>query len=304
MKTRAILIATAVASAAFLGLTHVGNSPVAPGAELGIAISVTPGGDGIVIRHDSADMDAFVELAVAPVGGGTFSAALDNGTALGVAQQQNSQGWFLRVHKPGGTPAASYDKFTWPTGVPIRIRRQVSVATAPVRVLDWQVFSKDHGSDTTSKARRRSTWRWISLVLVILSVAGVVLTRLSEAKAPAKKAHSARDSVEALIDEVTGTSDEETKALRAFLHKRYIQSASVQESLDATGVSPAKARIVAVKARNALPERVANLILDLQQIYAELNKSDPEPPKEEPQPPEAPKPELVPKPDPETPKHG
>lgn len=287
MKTiRAVLLAIAVASASFLGLTHVGNSPVAPGAELGIAISVTPGGDGIVIRHDSADMDAFVELAVAPAGAGSFSAALDNGTALGVAQQQNSQGWFLRVHKPGGTAAGSYDKFTWPTGVPIRIRRQVSVATAAISVLDWQVFSKDHGSDTASKARRRSTWRWISLVIAILSVAGVVLTRLSETKPPAKKAHSARDSVEALIDEITGKDDEETKALRAFLHKRYIQSASVQESLDATGVSPARARIVAVKARNVLPDRVANLILDLQQIYAELKKPDPEPAKEDsPEPP-------------------
>ena len=91
----------------------------------------------------------------------------------------------------------------------------------------------------------------------------------------------------------------QSKGRRAFLRKRYIESASVQESLDATGLSPARARAVGVKARNLLPERVANLIRDLNGIYAELVNPDPGPPP----PPEEPKPD-VPKPEPEPPKHG
>jgi hypothetical protein len=282
MKIRLILVAIAAASGSFLAATRLGNNPVTPGAELGIAISITPAGDEVVISHDSADMDAFVELAVAPAGGDSFSAALDNGTPLGITAQSNTQGWFLRVHKAGGAAAASSDKFTWPNGVPIRVRRHVSVATTALRVIDWQVFARDNGSDAAWKARRRSVWRWISLVLMVLSAAGAVLTSLAAAKAPAKTAHSARNSIEALIDEITGKDDEETKALRAFLRRRYIQSASLQESLDATGLSPARARLIGVKARNTLPVRVARLIEDLQNIYVELMKPDVDPPQDNP----------------------
>jgi len=296
MKTRVIFAAIVAMSGSFLAITHIGNNPVAPGAELGIAVSISPTGDAIVVNHDSADMDAFVELSVAPAGGDRFSAGLDNGTALGVISQPNPRGWFLRVHKAGG---ATSDKFTWPNGVAISISRQVSVPTPAVTVLDWQVFSKDDESDAAWKVRRRSTWRWISLVVLLLSAAGAVVTTLTGAKEPAKKPHSARDSVEALIEEIAGKDAEETKALRAFLRKRYIESASVQESLDATGLSPARARAVGVKARNLLPERVANLIRDLNGIYAELVNPDPGPPP----PPEEPKPD-VPKPEPEPPKHG
>jgi hypothetical protein len=147
-------------------------------------------------------------------------------------------------------------------------------------VLDWQVFARDNGSDAAWKARRRSVWRWISLVLMVLSAAGAVLTSLASAKGPANTAHSARNSIEALIDEITGKDDKETKALRAFLRRRYIQSASLQESLDATGLSPARARLVGVKARNTLPVRVARLIEDLQNIYVELMKPDVDPSQE------------------------
>jgi len=278
MKIRIVLIAVAAASAVLLGTTHLGNNPLLPGAELGVAISIAPAGDVIIINHDSADMEAFVELAVAPPGGDRFSAVLDNGTTLGITAQPNPAGWILRVHKAGGT--SSSDKFTWPNGVPIRISRHVSSPTAAVRVLDWQVFSKDDESDAAWKARRRSIWRWISLVLLLLSAAGAVLTSIPETKEPAKKAHSARDSVEALIEEVTGKDAEETTAVRAYLRKRYIQSASLQESLDATGLSPARARAIVVKARRIFPERVANLIDDLNGIHAELMKPDapPEPP--------------------------
>jgi anti-sigma factor ChrR (cupin superfamily) len=114
---------------------------------------------------------------------------------------------------------------------------------------------------------------------MVLSAAGAVLTSLAAAKQPEKTAHSARDSIEALIDEITGSDPEETKALRAFLRRRYLQSASLQESLDATGLSPARARLVGVKARNAMPVRVARLIEDLQNIYVELMKPDVKPPK-------------------------
>jgi hypothetical protein len=278
MKIRIVLLAIAAAAGVLLGTTHLGNNPLLPGAELGIAISVTPAGDTIVITHDSADMDAFVELAVAPAGGDGFSALLDNGTVLGVTVQPRVGGWFLRVHKAGGP---SSEKFMWPNGVPIRISRHVSSPTAAVRAIDWQVFAKDNESDAAWKARRRLTWRWISLVLLLLSAAGAVLTSIPDTKEPAKKAHSARDSVEALIDEVTGKDKEETGALRAYLRKRYIQSASLQESLDATGLSPARARAIVVKARNIFPARVLNLIGDLQDVYAALMKPDVEPPKDD-----------------------
>ena len=280
MKIRIVLLAIAAAASVLLGTTHLGNNPLLPGAELGIAISVTPAGDTIVVNHDSADMDAFVELAVAPPGGDGFTAALDNGTALGVTAQPGVGGWFLRVHKAGG--ASSSDKFTWPNGVPIRISRRVSSATDAVRVIDWQVFSKNNDSDAAWKVRRRSMWRWISLVLLLLSAAGAVLTSIPETKTSARKAHSARDSIEALIDEVNGKNAAETQALRAYLRKRYIQSASLQESLDATGLSPARARAIVVKARNIFPGRVLNLIEDLQNIYAELMTADSNPPIDEP----------------------
>ena len=65
-------------------MTGGGNNPLLPGAELGIAISITPAGDTIVVNHDSADMEAFVQLAIAPAGGDRFSAALDDGTGLWV----------------------------------------------------------------------------------------------------------------------------------------------------------------------------------------------------------------------------
>ena len=282
MKIRIVLLAIAAAAGVLLGTTHLGNNPLLPGAELGIAVSVTPAGDTIVVNHDSADMDAFVELAVAPAGGDGFSAVLEDGTPLGVTAQPRIGGWFLRVHKAGGV--SSSDKFTWPNGVPIRISRHVSSPTPAAAVIDWQVFSKDNESDAAWKARRRSTWRWISLVLLLLSAAGAVLTSIPETKEPAKKAHSARDSVEALIDEVTGKDADETQALRAYLRKRYIQSATLQESLDATGLSPARARAIVIKARKIFPDRVVNLIADLENIYAELMKPDPDPPKDEPPP--------------------
>lgn len=277
MKIRIVLLAVAAAAGVLLGTTRLGNNPLLPGAELGIAISIPPPGDIIVVNHDSADMDAFVELAVGSSGRGTFSAELDDGTPLGITALRNQDGWFLRVHKTGGS--SSSDKFTWPNGVPIRISLHASPPGPALKVFDWQVFAKDNKSDAAWKARRRSTWQWISLLLLLISAAGAVLTSMPESAQPAGRAHSARDSVAALIDEITGQDATETKALRAYLRTRYIQSASLQESLDATGLSPAGARRIVVKARNILPVRVLKLIVDLQTIYAELVRPDrpPEP---------------------------
>jgi hypothetical protein len=272
MKIRIVLLAIAAAAGSFLGATHLGNNPLLPGADLHVTITVAPAGDVIVVKHNSADMDAFVDVAVAPPGGDRFSATLENRTPLGITAQANPAGWFLRIYKEGGT--SSSEKFTWPNGVAILISRHVSSPTDAVRVLDWEVFPKDNESDAAWKTRRRSFWRWVSLVLMVVTALAAVLTSLVEPKAPPKKAHTARDSVEALIDEITGKDDKETEALRAFLRKRYIQTASLQESLEATGLSPAKARQIAVKSRDLLPERVKRLISDLNGIYVELTTPD------------------------------
>lgn len=280
-KTRVILAAIAAGAGSLLAVTHLGNNKLAPGAELGIEIAATPDGNGAIISHDSAEMDAFVELRMTPAGGAGFTAALDNGTPLGTSWQPSPDGWFVRIFKAGG--ASTSDRFTWPNGVRIRLARLVPAAPtaapgAALVVRDWQVYPKDDESDAAWKARRRSNWRWFALIVAVVSAAAAVLSTLAEEKAPAKKAHSARDSVEALIDETAGKDPEETAALRAYLRKRYIESATLQEALDATGLSPAKARLVSVKARNIFPKRVETLIAELQDIYAELITPDPPPP--------------------------
>jgi hypothetical protein len=279
---------SAAASGSFLAATRFGNNPLTPGAELGIAISVTPAGDAVVISHDSADMTRSWSSPLRPRAATVSRPRWITAQRSESPPQSNTQGWFLRVHKAGGATAASSDKFTWPNGVPIRIRRHVSAATTAVRVLDWQVFARDNGSDAAWKARRRSIWRWISLVLMVLSAGGAVLTSLAAAKEPAKTAHSARNSIEALIDEITGKDDEETKALRAFLRRRYIQSAVTS---GVAGCHRTLARPGAPgrrEGRNTLPVRVARLIEDLQNIYVELIKPDVDPSQEHPTP-EAPK---------------
>jgi hypothetical protein len=104
MKIRLILVAIAAASGSFLAATRLGNNPVTPGAELGIAISITPAGDAVVISHDSADMDAFVELVVAPAGGDSFSPLWITARRLASPRSQIRRDGFCACTKPAAPP--------------------------------------------------------------------------------------------------------------------------------------------------------------------------------------------------------
>jgi hypothetical protein len=264
MRAKAILAAIAAASGSVLALTHVGANPVAPGADLGVVVTINDATDAIVVRSDAKDLTAFIRLTMSPPTSDTYAAQLENGTNLGATAQPGSRSSVLTIHKAA---MGATEKFDWPSGVNVKISRTQPVgSSAKVQIVDWEVFSKDDQSDAKWKAVRRKIWWWTSTILLLLTGAAAVLADGKEGK---KKGHAITDLVATVIDEIEGENPEETKHIRTFLRKRVLEGAAHEEALDATGLKPAKARAVSVKARNYFPARLRELILDLQRIADE-----------------------------------
>ena len=161
MSPTRIFAAIAAASASVLAMTHLGANPVAPGRDLGVVISSPSGGGALIVDADAGDLSALVRLTIEAAAGATYSARLENGAVLATRIDPAPSGSLLTVHQPGGNAAG---KFAWPSGVAMRITRDPQAAGAPVgvpapiRVIDWQVFSSDSESDSRSKTTRRRWW--------------------------------------------------------------------------------------------------------------------------------------------------
>ena len=273
MKLTRILGAVAAASASVLAMTHLGANPVAPGRDLGVVITTPGAADTIALESDAGDLSALIRLTLDASAGATYVAALENGTALATKLDPAPGGSLLTIHQPGGGPG---DKFDWPAGVPVRVRREPAGGAA-VRVTDWQVFSRDDESDSRAKARRRRVWWWLSSILLVVSAASAALTA-SRDTAAKPTPHGARDCVEALIEEIQGDSPEQTTLIRIFLRKRVLERASYEEARDAMGAPAGKALAAIGKALHYFPDRLNQLIDDLLEIAVELQ---PQPPADE-----------------------
>lgn len=294
MSPTRLFAAIAAASASVLAMTHLGANPVAPGRDLGVAISSPAGGNALILEADAGDLKALVRLTIdAAASAATYSARLENGVVLATRIDPAPGGSLLTVHEPGGSAAA---KFEWPSGVALRITRDpragggapVGVA-APIRVIDWQVFSSDSESDSRSKATRRRWWWWLSSILLLVSGASAAWAAAKEKDSRRPAPHGARDCVEALIEEIEGESAEQTRLIRIFLRKRVLEHASYEEARDAMSAPSGTALKAIGKALHYFPDRLNQLVDDLLTIAVELQ---PDPPDE---PPEA---EAAPQPDP------
>ncbi len=284
MSPTRIFAAIAAASASVLAMTHLGANPVAPGRDLGVVVSSPAGGDALILDADAGDLSALVRLTIDAAASATYSARLENGVALATKVDPTPGGSLLTVHQPGGDAAG---KFAWPSGVALRITRDpqagggapVSVA-APIRVIDWQVFSIDSESDSRSKATRRRWWWGISSILLLASGGTAAWAAAKEKDSGRGAPHGARDCVEALIEEIEGDSAEQTRLIRIFLRKRVLEHASYEEARDAMGASSGTALKAIGKALHYFPDRLNQLVDDLLTIAVELQPDPPDEPPE------------------------
>ncbi len=283
MSPTRIFAAIAAASASVLAMTHLGANPVAPGRDLGVVIGTPAAGDALILEADAGDLNALVRLTLDAAAGATYSARLDNGAVLATKVDPAPDGSLLTVHQPGGSAG---DKFDWPAGVALRITRDPQAGSAParvnapIRVTDWQVFSKESESDSRSKATRRRWWWWISSILLLVSGGSAAWAAATEKDARVRPTpHGARDCVEALIDEIEGESAEQTQLIRIFLRKRVLEHASHEEARDAMKAPSGTALKAIGKALHYFPDRLDQLVDDLLEIVVELQ---PEPPDEPP----------------------
>lgn len=290
MKHLRTALAVVVAlSGSVLALTHLGANPVAPGKDLGISVSVMNPPDGLVLRTDSGDLTTFVRLTIRPADDHVFTAALENGTAVGVTSVVNPDGRMLYLHKHNG---GSTEKFDWPSGVALRVTRTSAATTAtPITVVNWEVFNKDTESDAQGKARRRAIWGWTSTILLLVSAVGAVVATLAS-KEDKRRTHDAKACVEDLIEEIQGENPQQTQHIRTYLRKRVLEKASYDEAVRALGLKFARARAVSVKAEMYFSDRLGTLTGDLITIADQLKPK----PGAAPAPPAAPPPPATPPP--------
>jgi hypothetical protein len=263
-RARTALASVAAVSSVVFTMTHFGANPVAPGADLGITVAVNDTRNSIDVESDVGDISALLRLTVAPPSSDVYTAQLTNGTSLEVTAIANPGGRVLTIHKPGGIPT---EKFDWPSGVNVRvIRTPTPGVVTSVSVTNWEIFEKAGQSDTKSKAERRSGWYWVTSVLAAIACVAAVATPKEGGKGP----QGARECVAELIEEIE--VGEDTLHVRTILRKRVIEHASYQEALAATGLPPARARALSIRALSYFSDRLEQLIVDLIRISEELQE--------------------------------
>lgn len=230
------LAALGAVSAILLGLAEVGVTPVAPGVDTGLETVRVCRAGALCLETDAGDLPVLVKLRFGPTRGpaGAWKADLSNGTRLDV-RVEPTPGPGHTLLLTHADSAESMAKFVWPSGVALRVWNE----RAPIpRLGHWRIIPEKGGYDSTGRARWRTVWFAVSLVLLFVGVAAAATEFAGGAGGPA--APPQEPSVRSLAEEllrltiagVQGGNAEETRLVQQLLSSVLLGTLTVRQATE------------------------------------------------------------------------
>ena len=244
------------------GLDKIGGMPIAPGPDTHFRVTSVPGAwPTWRLESDKGNLTCFVELVVqcSRPDLAIVTARVLPGDELGVQAESTPSG-HLRTVLESKAPAGTR-MFDWPAGSPIEVCFE-GLESAEPQLVDWTLFLADDEADTRSKATWRSSWRWISLIALLISVPAALITGWPREK-PEVTDPATRCVVD-IIEGVEGVDAKDTERIRVLLRKVCLESAPLSEAWEAAGVTGSVERVrIWRRARERFSARLEALILAL-----------------------------------------
>lgn len=216
-----------VVSAALVGLTQIGGTPITPGHKTGFSYRVTP--SGLTSSTDVGDMDALVVLTIAGVRPNTKWHATVGGRPLALG---------TRVLRNGLTELriAENDSFTYSTKFKWRSGTSVVLTPSPrhdVQLRNWRVYSAGASYDSRGRALWRRIWFWLWLGAFTVSTMRTAYT-MARVEKPASIRQQIDELFRTAIHDISGKHRRETRQIRSFLTTYFIDQKPLEEALTAT----------------------------------------------------------------------
>ncbi|HEX5226844.1 MAG TPA: hypothetical protein VFW44_04005 [Bryobacteraceae bacterium] len=233
---RRFLLALSAAAALLLGLEKVGLYHFIPAGETGFEAAPLPGHAGYSLRHSNAagNLTSWLRLVVRPQGAPAieFSAMGWSGDPLSIVSRPLPDGSTeVTVSKQPNPPQGA--PFVWGAGLELKLVETTPGADSTLE--DWAVFPSNQAPDSLELAARRRQWTRISWALLALSAIGAIVTALKEKDT---EAVTTRTLAGAMINDIVGDNDAETKKLRGFMKKVVLEEVPVDQALTQVGFPP------------------------------------------------------------------
>lgn len=257
-KLRRLLMILAAPSAAILGLTQLGGTPLYKGYDTGFTVTAADSsGSKLAISTDAGDLTCWIRLRL-PLHSRSLSVNLSNGTALSVYQEsvQDGHQWIAIVAE-GQKPQ---EKFKWPSGALLFITSTSGASNAPS---DWRVYLSDQTFDSKDRARWRTTAFALSVVFFFLFLAGGTLEAVAKLKDEPTSSFTHERCLIELIMSTEGSSSQETQWMQSILRKVLLQTVSVADALAPIPLKKNAKLVLWFKTRNQFRVRLERLITDL-----------------------------------------
>jgi len=265
---RRFALAISAVAALLLGLEKVGLYQFVPGGDTGFQFAPLVSRAGYSLHHENkaGDLISWVQLTVRTNGSQSPSiATLDwTGAPLDIASHPRGDGRHdISISKKPNPPAG--EPFVWRAGVPLQI---VEGQGAAFEIEDWAVFPSNQAADNLRLAARRRNWTMISWALLTLAAIGTVLAALKEKEQI--EPVTARALISAILNDIDGRDEADTKRLRTFLKKVLIEDVPVGQALTHVGLSEAEGWLAKLarfqfqaRATSLFQARVENVVTEL-----------------------------------------
>jgi hypothetical protein len=269
-RLRKLLMILAVPAAVLYGLKEIGGSPIYKGDESGLAVKVEQNPAKLVVTNDLGDATCVLRLKLS-MNAPAYKALLANGTPLAVHSvvEEGESGW---IELTDTSPAN--DKFKWPSGTGIYIFPQ-SVSTYNLKVEDWRLFRTDKSPDSMGRAKWRNRGFIVAIVCLFLALIGGALEAADRLKEKPAEALTPQRLVEAMIQNVSGPSDEKTTAMRAMLTKLVFQGIGSPDVLVGVPGTEVEKQALLLTAVRKLKEQFVFYQQELQRLSARLEAPPP-----------------------------
>lgn len=207
-----------------------------PAGETGFEAKPLAGDSGYSLHHANAagNLTSWLQLIVRSHGApaAEFMAVGWTGDPLSIVSRPLADGSTeVTVSKmpnpPRGTP------FLWGAGLELQL---AEITPGDSTLVDWAVYPSNQAPDSLELAHRRREWTYISWVLLGLSLIGAVVTALKEKDSG--ESVTTRTLAGAMIGDIVGNDDADTRKLRGFMQKVVLQEVPVEQALTQIGFPP------------------------------------------------------------------
>jgi hypothetical protein len=264
---RLFLIVLAAPATVLLGLHEIGSTPISKGYDTGFQWRAEPSSGRLILSAEAGgNMTCWIKLKI-PTTSSRLTAETSAKVSLQVSVQPVDQRYeWIKITKSSATPEEMFD---WPSGATLSIDFQDR--PPDLKIADWYIFLNNKNPDSNDWSRRRRILFVMSLVLLVLSLAGVILEAIE--KYGAKRVpFSPQRCMELLIGGIEGVNDQESERMKMILGKVLLEGATVPEALAPLKLSWIDQQTLWFKTRRQFRSRLQFLIDQLNKSLSDLSR--------------------------------